>query len=181
MRPALARLSGTAQLAVTPADNPWYASGAAGTITLTIDGKPAVIGHLGLFSEDIQKRYDLRQAAAGAEVDWDALLAAFQPVRRGSPLPKFPGVNRDLSVVVDEAARWGDIHAALTAANLAYLEKIDFVGTFRNKQIGAGKKSLTLSLAFRDPAATLRNEQVDDQVATAVSVLTQKFAATLRT
>jgi trehalose-6-phosphate synthase len=33
------------------------------------------------------------------------------------------------------------------------------VGVFRGKQIGAGKKSVTLTLVFRDPERTLRHER----------------------
>ena len=108
------------------------------------------------------------------------LIAAFEALRRAQPVPRFPGVTRDLSVVVAEAVRWADIKAALATANLAHLDQIDFVTTFRNPQIGAGKKSLTLTLNFRDPARTLKSEEVDAQVQTAIQTLTQKFGATLR-
>ena len=176
----LARLTGNARLSVVPRDYPWFAAGAAGAVIIEAAGKKCEIGNMGVFSEDIQKQYDLRQAAAGVEVDWDALVALLEPVRRASPLPRFPGVDRDISVVLDEAVRWADLEAALAEVNLACLQKIAFVGTFRSKQIGPGKKSLTLSLAFRDPETTLRAEQVDTQVKSAVDILTQKFAATLR-
>jgi phenylalanyl-tRNA synthetase beta chain len=156
------------------------AKGAAGTVHIEVAGNRTAIGDIGLFTDALQKQYDLRHVAAGAEVDWDVLLEIFQPVRRGSPLPKFPGVDRDLSVVVDETVRWADVESALNSAKLDHLQRIDFVGTFRNKQIGAGKKSLTLSLSFRDPSATLRSEQVDGQVASVVKILGEKFAATLR-
>ena len=177
---AVARLSSAARLQITPANFPWYAPGAAGTVELITDMQRVTLGHAGLITTSLQKYYDLRQPVAGAEVDWEALLAIFQPVRRGSPLPRFPGVDRDLSVVVEDATRWADIHAAITAAKFEHLQSVDFVGTFRNKQIGAGKKSLTLSLEFRDPAATLRSEQVDAQMAAAVKLLGEKFAAVLR-
>lgn len=176
----LARLTAAARLSVTPLDYPWFAPGAAGAVVIESAGKKHPLGCIGVISDTVQKQYDLRQSAAAAEVDWDALVALLEPVRRASPLPRFPGVNRDISVVLDESIRWADLEAALAQAHLAFLKKIDFVGTFRNKQIGPGKKSLTLSLAFGDPEATLRSEQVDTQVKSAVDILTQKFAATLR-
>ena len=75
------------------------------------------------------------------------------------------------------------LRAALQAANLPSLdpdEGLEFVTTFRNAQIGPGKKSLTLTLHFRDPARTLTSEEVDAQVKTALETLTTRFAAILR-
>jgi phenylalanyl-tRNA synthetase beta chain len=158
-------------------------SGAAAEVVLEVGGKATVIGHAGLFAGELQKKYDLRQAAAGLEVDLGALLAIFEPVRRAMPVPRFPGIDRDLSMVVAEATRWADVLAALQEAKLAAVdpeEGIEFVTTFRSGQVGAGKKSLTLALHFRDPARTLTSEEVDAQVKVAVDVLVKKFQATLR-
>ncbi len=114
------------------------------------------------------------------ELDWNALVKLFLPVRRANAVPRFPGVKRDLSVVVDEAIRWADVNASVAGAKLAFLENVEFVTTFRNKQLGEGKKSLTLTLDFRDPARTLKSEEVDTQVATAVRVLAEAHGAVLR-
>ena len=59
-------------------------------------------------------------------------------------------------------------------------EAVDFVTTFRNKQVGEGRKSLTLTLDFRDPARTLKSEEVDAQMKSAVELLGQRFGAVLR-
>ena len=69
---------------------------------------------------------------------------------------------------------------AIAGATLASLEDVEFVTTFRNAQVGAGKKSLTLTLNFRDPARTLTSEEVDAQVHKAIEMLAKTFQATLR-
>jgi phenylalanyl-tRNA synthetase beta chain len=180
------RLNSKVKVSTQPADFPCYVRGAAAELILqTPSGKKGgeAIGNVGLFSPDLQKKYDLRHAVAGLELDLESLLAVFEPLRRAAPVPRFPGITRDLSVVVAEATRWSDIRAALLAANLACLdpdEGLEFVTTFRNAQVGAGKKSLTLTLHFRDPGRTLTSEEVDTQVKTAVETLTRQFGAVLR-
>jgi phenylalanyl-tRNA synthetase beta chain len=138
------------------------------------------MGNVGLFTPEIQKQFDLRHAVAGCELDLESLINIFQPVRRAQPVPRFPGVTRDLSIVVDEAVRWADIENAINAAGLPHLDHIDFVTTFRNPQIGPGKKSLTLTLEFRDPTHTLTSQEVDAQVKAAIEILAQQFKANLR-
>jgi phenylalanyl-tRNA synthetase beta chain len=174
------RLNPRASFSVTPRDFPGFVRGASGEVLLHQASSGTPIGRLGLVTPDLQKKYDLRHAVAGMELDWDILIALFQSVREARAVPRFPGIQRDLSIVVDEPTRWADLHAALKAADLAFLESIDFVTTFRNAQVGAGKKSLTLTLTFRDPARTLKSEEVDAQVQTALTTLQQKFAAILR-
>jgi phenylalanyl-tRNA synthetase beta chain len=168
------------RLWVEAADVPAFVKGAAGQVFLELAGKKQPIGVVGLFTPDLQKRYDLRQQAAGLEISWDALIAAYEPVRRAKAVPRFPAINSDLSVVVDEAVRWADLDAALQSANLKALDSIEFVTTFRGKGIDAGKKSLTLTLNFRDPARTLTGEEVDAEVKRAIDTLAQKFTAVLR-
>jgi phenylalanyl-tRNA synthetase beta chain len=175
-----ARLGPEVKLKATPQEFPWYAKGASAAVQLVTGGTETAIGHFGQFRQGIGKHYDLRHEAAGAEILWQPLLEAFVPIRQAKPLSTTQSVRRDLSVVVDEAVRWADVSAAIAEAKLPFLESIDFVVTFRHKNIGEGKKSLTLTLEFRDPASTLRSEQVDTQVQTVVGILSAKFAATLR-
>jgi phenylalanyl-tRNA synthetase beta chain len=176
------RLNPAARIAVQPKEFPFFTRGTSGKITLALAGKTSVIGYAGILPPELQKKYDLRHPVAALEVELEPLLAVFETVRRASPVPRFPGVTRDLSIVVDEAVRWADVHAAIAAADLAALppDGIQFVTTFRNAQIGTGKKSLTLALHFRNPERTLTSEEVDAQVKAAIELLTAKFQAALR-
>jgi phenylalanyl-tRNA synthetase beta chain len=175
------RLHPDARIDVEPVDFPFYIRGAAGEVRLHAPGLARGLGNIGVFTPEIQKKFDLREKAAGMELDYETLIALFQPVREARAVPRFPGIQRDLSIVVEEATRWADIQAALADAQLAFLESIQFVTTFRSAQVGKDKKSLTLTLTFRDPARTLKSEEVDAQVETAIATLQQKFAAVLRT
>ena len=69
----------------------------------------------------------------------------------------------------------------MASAALPRLEAVDFVGTYRGKQAGAGKKSLTLRLRFRDAGKTLRHEEVDAEVGTIVGLLNARCGASWRT
>ena len=139
------------------------------------------IGFAGEFSADVMKHYDLRHAAAGAELNLPALINLFVPMRTAVPVPRFPAVCRDLSLVLPLSVRWADVRDTLAAAGLKFLEQISFTGTYRGKQVQEGVKSLTFSLVFRDSAGTLRSEHVEQQVQNAVDLLASRFGAQLRT
>jgi len=63
----------------------------------------------------------------------------------------------------------------------AEMEAVEFVGIYRGKPIAAGKKSLTLSLRFRDDEGTLTHETVDSFEKTIFGELAGSLGAELRT
>ena len=182
----LARVNPQASLTVKPQDRPGLAVGAAGELRVSTRGPKngssgdVNIGFAGEFSRDVVKFYDLRLSAAGVELSWDTLVRLYCPIRVDRPLPRFPAVTRDLSVVLENSIHWADVRAALINSGLEFFETVRFVGTWRSSQIGIGRKSCTFTLTFRDLQTTLRSEQVDTQVRRAVEVLEKKFHASLR-
>jgi phenylalanyl-tRNA synthetase beta chain len=180
VRELLQRLNPAAGMIISPEDFPFLTSGVGGRCMMRINETTTDIGCVGLIAPSVLKYYDLRHGVAAAELDLEKVISIFNSVRRASPLPRFPAMRRDLSIVVANAVRWADIAAAVEINTFQFLEGVEFVGTFRNAQIGSGKKSVTLTLVFRDPQSTLRSEQVDQQVASILTVLAQRFNATLR-
>lgn len=146
---------------------------------VVINGKRA--GVIGLLSAAVQKQHDLSRPMAIAEVGLDELVALYPPKSLVHALPEFPAIERDLSLVVAEQTAWASIERLVSGLKLPLLEASSFVGTFRGQQVGAGKKSVTLRLRFRDDKRTLRHEEVDPQVATVVEKAKAELGAELRT
>jgi phenylalanyl-tRNA synthetase beta chain len=170
--------SGGPELSITPADPPCpaYAPGACARVTLG----GATLGVMGLASSLVHKAFDLPGPVAMADLDARMLFAAYPPRIKLKPLPAFPGTDRDLSLIVSEATTFDQVRAAVLASPPTRLERVEFVTTYRGPQVGEGKKSLTLRLCFRDPARTLRREEVDEPVAALVESLRRGLGAEIR-
>ena len=138
------------------------------------------LGYASLLTAKALEQYDLKTPVAIAEVNLPALLELYPPKANITALPAFPSIQRDLSVIVDESASWGAIEQTVTNVNPALLDEVHFVGVYRGKQVGAGKKSVTMRLRFGDAARTLRHEEVDPQMQAVVSALQSDLGATLR-
>jgi phenylalanyl-tRNA synthetase beta chain len=115
-----------------------------------------------------------------AEVEIEPLLRLYPPARTLRPLARFPAIERDLSIVVEEAVTWEQILAQVVAAQPALLEEVRFLVTYRGKPIDQGQKSVSFRMLFRDPANTLRHEQVDGQVNAVIARLRESLKAELR-
>jgi phenylalanyl-tRNA synthetase beta chain len=141
------------------------------------------IGFAGVVLESIARQLDLDKGmVCAAELDIETLIElAAEAKPAAKPLPRFPAIKRDLSLILDEPIRWADIEQAIRSAAPEELEEIGFGGLYRGKPIPPGKKSLTVSLRFRDDDGTLRHEQVDQFEGAILAVLQKRFGAELRT
>lgn len=143
-----------------------------------LDGAPA--GSLGLIAPETLRVFGLEFPVAAAEVDVADLLRGYPARAKVENLPAFPSIDRDLSLIVDEGVTWDAISGAVLGGEIDRLETVAFIGTYRGKQAGPGKKSVTLRMRFRDPARTLRREEVDPQVAAVVVLTGRVVGATVR-
>ena len=156
-------------------DLKWAQAGAE----ITADGR--VVGVVGIVSQEIVNKFDLENVRpCAAELDFDTLFE----MRGGSfslkPIPRFPAITRDLSLVVDESTKWADIITTVNDGSPAELEDVKFVGIYRGKPISSGKKSVTVSLRFRDEDGTLRHEVVDEFESDILGRLKNTLGAELR-
>ncbi|MFO0859983.1 MAG: phenylalanine--tRNA ligase subunit beta [Phycisphaerales bacterium] len=142
------------------------------------------LGCFGLITPAAAREFGIDLSLAAAELVLDEVLALFPPRGAITPLPEFPSVERDLSPVVAENVSWEQIsdlvRAVRSTSEGKRIESFRFVGTYRGKQLGEGKKSVTLRVVFRDAAKTLRHEEVDPEVGVLMNRLKSDVHAEFR-
>lgn len=143
-----------------------------------INGK--AMGILGILSREVATQFDLDSAIAVTELDLPELYENYPPEREAHALPTFPTVERDISAIVAEELAWAKIDVLINKLNIQLLEAVEFVTTYRGKQIGSGKKSVTLRLRFRAPNRTLTHEDVDVQFEQVINALKSQLKAEIR-
>ena len=168
-----------AKLVVEPIepDCPGWRVGACGHVIL--DGN--ALGILGAVDPDVAKAAGVDLPAVAAELDLDALIRLYPPKASVSALPEFPAIERDLSLIVDESSSWATVESLVGGLGLEHFESLGFIGAYRGKQVGEGKKSLTLRLRFRSGSGTLRHEDVDPQMERVIASAKGELGADLRT
>lgn len=165
---------------VQPTDDAPRWAAAAGLI-VAADQPDKVLGAIGRVNATTLKQFDLKVTVDAAWLDYQAITAGYPPTRAVGELRRFPAIERDLSVVVDEAVAWAAIESAVRRPDPPLLQGVDFLGVYRGKQVGAGRKSVSFRMRFSDPDKTLRHEEVDPQVQAVVASLKQRTHAELRT
>jgi phenylalanyl-tRNA synthetase beta chain len=127
---------------------------------VVVAGEPA--GWLGELHPAVTEAWELPPAAA-FELDLDAVAAAAPGTPVYEDVTSFPAVHRDLAVVVPEAVPAAAVVDVLNGSPLA--EAVRIFDVYRGPQVGDDQKSLALHVSFRAPDRTLRDEEVDREVA----------------
>ena len=114
------------------------------------------------------------------ELDLEALLAASRDPIQYEDVITFPAVKQDLAFAVDEGVAAGDLIAAAREAVGPELRDMRVFDVYRGEQIGPGKKSIALAVAFQSPERTLSDEDAARLREQIVSTLAERFGAELR-
>jgi phenylalanyl-tRNA synthetase beta chain len=114
------------------------------------------------------------------ELDLDALGELLPGVARYEDVITFPAVKQDLAFVVDERVRAGDLVAAVREAAGPELRDVRIFDVYRGRQVGEGRKSVALAVAFQSPERTLADEDAAGLRERIVAALADRFGAVLR-
>jgi phenylalanyl-tRNA synthetase beta chain len=104
-----------------------------------------------------------------AEVLLDGWLETPAGAVRVLPLPKFPAVQRDLSILLPRATPYAAIEKSLRGAKAPHLQDVGLKDVFvdaTGTKLAADQRSVTVTLTFRDEGRTLTSEEVDRAVDT---------------
>jgi len=138
------------------------------------------IGVLGLLNRSVAHAWRLEDAVGIAEVAIDPLLAdafAIPPLR---PVPAYPGITRDLAVIVDESVRHEDIVKTIRKVGPGELTSIELFDIFRGKGVGEACKSLAYSLNYRSLERTMTDEDANAYHAGIMKALESELNAKIR-
>jgi phenylalanyl-tRNA synthetase beta chain len=152
----------------------------AGQTAVIKFGDGTAIGSIGRLAENVASSYKFRQPVYVLELDLATLLAGPVKAIQYSPLPRYPSVMRDISLLVDRGVALEEIFAAVNNQHVADCRSVKLVGTFEGGNIQSSKRSVTLRLEYRSDERTLRDEEVEEYHSRLTSALLQTFAAEQR-
>ncbi|HXW17605.1 MAG TPA: phenylalanine--tRNA ligase subunit beta [Candidatus Acidoferrales bacterium] len=159
----------------------WLAHAASGKIGLLISGN--TLGAAGKIARKPAEVFKLRTDAYVAELELEPLLQAIdcaREARRYEPLPRFPAVERDFSLLLADGIKFSQVAETIRATGIGEITRVEAVDLFRGKNVPAGKYSLLVRVTFQSAQATFTDTQLTDFSARIVAALEKSLGATLR-
>ena len=157
-------------------DNPSYHPGRCASIS--INGE--LLGYMGQVHPLVAKNYGLDTEVYCVEIDFSKAFTMILPEPTFTPLPKYPAVVRDLSLLCDEETTIAELENCITAAGGKLLRRVDLFDIYRGKGVATGKKSVAFSLVLRADDRTLTDADSEGVTSKVLAALESKLGAVLR-
>ena len=139
-----------------------------------------VIGSFGEIHPIVAKNYDLPAIVIYGEIDTQFLAELPDKKHECKPISKYPIVERDLAVIVNEKVKVGDMLDSIKSACGALFYDVSLFDVYRSEALCNDKKSLAFNIKLSDLEKTLTDDEVDKVVKKVLKSLEYKFEAYLR-
>lgn len=136
------------------------------------------VGHFGKIHPQVAANFDIQTDCMYAEIYLDKLLKLVRKEIEYRSFPKFPSVSRDFAFLCDEDIAAQDVLDEFL--NLPLVERAELFDVYRGERLGAGKKSLAITVVFRDKNKTLKDDEIEKQCAKVLRVIKEKYGVALR-
>ncbi|MDA8173995.1 MAG: phenylalanine--tRNA ligase subunit beta [Nitrospiraceae bacterium] len=148
--------------------------------SLLIAGKKA--GFIGVLSPAVKEKFDIKskEEITLFGLDLDVIFPAVPDKKTYSPIPKFPYIERDVALVVDETAPAESIAELIRQYHSPFIEDVAVFDYYKGEHVPKGKKSIAFNIRYRSAERTLTELETDEAHKELLKYLAQKTGATLR-
>ena len=139
-----------------------------------------IIGTLGEVHPVVLDNYGIKSKVYLAELNIDKVTKYSRENKKYVEVPKFPAVERDIAITVDEEVEVGQIERIIKNKSKKILEQAKLFDIYRSNRLEKNKKSIAYSLIFRDRNKTLNDEEVNQAMESIINALKKELGAELR-
>lgn len=137
------------------------------------------IGIFGLIDSHLSSNFQIKSKISAFDLDFNTLLSLVSKHKTYEPIPKYPAIELDLSVVVSEQTLWGDLKVKVRKVS-SLIRKVELFDVYWGKAIASGKKSLAFRVTYRSPKRSLAEEEAKEIHKQVVAELKKKFGVVVR-
>ena len=139
-----------------------------------------VVGWFGKIHKHVLKNYGINQDVYYGELDTDYLAKLPEKKYATKEISKYPSVERDLAVVVDESVCNADLVAAIKSSCGKIFGGVELFDVYRSDALGKDKKSMAYKITFASDEKTLTGDEINAVVAKILKSLDFRYGAKLR-
>ena len=157
-----------------PTNHPFFKEG------IQLVHKNKTLGVLGVLATDKFQGIDIEQDVFGCTLSLKALTDGAKKRMQVASLSKFPTVQRDLALLVDQNVSFEALHEIALKTEKQLLKAVRLFDVFTGKGVPEGKKSYALSFTLSDNTKTLTDKQIDKVIQKIAHQYDKQLGATLR-
>ncbi len=145
---------------------------------IVVSGSP--IGFMGELSPKTMREQDLLRPVQVCEIFLEPLLIQTRKEKVFSPIPRYPYIERDLSIIVERNCSGDMIKRLISRLGHDIITSVVLFDLYRGEAIPEGYQSVTLRIRYQSEDRTLTDEEVHEVHSRVVEAVTQELGAALR-
>ncbi len=158
------------------ADNPSYHPGRCASVW----AGEKYLGVLGQVHPLVAGAYGANTDLYAAELQFDELLSVMGPDAEYVPLPRYPAVTRDISLVCRREITVGRLERCIRSAGGALLKDVALFDVYQGQGIADDAKSVSFTLTLRDDTRSITAAEADEELSEILQALKSDLDAVIR-
>jgi phenylalanyl-tRNA synthetase beta chain len=134
----------------------------------------------GKLKDNLRKKYDMAAEVYFADFSWEDLINAPSSSFKLDPVPKFPEVRRDLSLLLDRSTTYSEIEQLSKRTLKKSLKSMNVFDVYEGDRIESGKKSYSVSFILQDTEKTLTDKEIDEMMQKLIRIFELELKALIR-
>lgn len=120
-----------------------------------------IVGFIGELHPQTENDYDLKRTYV-FELNYDKLMSVSVGYINYQPIPRFPGVSRDIALVINRATPSAKIVNVIKNNGGDILQKTEVFDVYEGEHVAEDEKSIALRLSYLDTKQTLTDDKVNE-------------------
>jgi phenylalanyl-tRNA synthetase beta chain len=148
---------------------------------ITVSGEK--IGFIGVLHPGVIENLSIkvsRPEILVIEMNLDSCLSFVPAEIKYIPIPKYPAIERDVALIVDESRPAFTIVEQMRAYPTELIEDVSIFDFYKGKNIPEGKKSLAFSVRYRAKERTLTDSEIEELHRKLIHHITEKTGGVVR-
>ena len=148
-------------------------------ITANLNG--ISIAEMGSIKKSILEKFSIKQPVFYLYINWRQFVSLTKTTQIAfEEIPKFPQVERDLSIVVDKSTSYEKLEESVRTLRIVKLKGFKLFDVFESEKLGANKKSMAISFTFYDKEKTLTDAETDAMMNKIINSIEKNMSAEIR-
>jgi len=143
-----------------------------------VDGK--LISSFGALNPVLSEKLGIDKRIFVGEINYSLLKTLFNKNIKYTAISKYPTVERDLAITIDDSIMWGEIVSVVKENAGETLKSVKLFDIYKGNQVKEGQKSVAFNLIYSSLERTLTVEEIESSVSKILCALQKTFGAELR-
>jgi len=167
---------GVPELTFVPSQVPFLHPGKSADLVLA----GANIGFVGELAPSKMRDHDLARRVQIFEILLEPLFVQSRKERVFRPLPRYPYIERDLSIIVERNCSGDNIKHLISRLGHDIIASVILFDLYQGESIPEGSQSMAFRIRYQSEDRTLTDEEVQEVHAGIVEALANELGATMR-